>query len=79
MTIQPYNYSEPITPSDTANIFPRVTDAIYVGGAGTVTVVWANDRTQQFTCVAGQTLPVKAKRVNSTGTAGTLLVALFVN
>jgi hypothetical protein len=77
MEITPYNTSEPITKSDTVNFVRVPSDAIYVGGAGTVTVVWMNDRTEQFTCVAGQILPVRVKRVNSTGTAATLMVALY--
>lgn len=85
MTVQtgPYAKAYDITPSDTVNLRPFLTtaviftDAIYVGGAGTVTVVWQDDTTTQFTCVAGQILPVKVKRVNATGTAATLLRALF--
>lgn len=79
MEITPFNKSDPITKSDTVNFTSGPCDAIYVGGAGTVTVVWVNDRTEQFTCVAGQILPVRAKRVQSTGTAATLMVALYTN
>jgi hypothetical protein len=89
MTIQTGYYAKglDITPSDTINIRTVLTggstlgavypDAIYVGGAGTVTVVWQDDTTTAFTCVAGQILPVKVKRVNNTGTAATLLRALY--
>jgi hypothetical protein len=81
---QPYNKASVITKSDTVNIAVATpvgtrtfTDAIYIGGAGTVTVVFEDDTTAAFTCVAGQILPVKAKRVNATGTAATLLLAMF--
>lgn len=86
----PYNKAVAISTSDTVN-FDKSTqtqvvagnkaipcDAIYVGGAGTVTPVLESGVTgPTFTCVAGQTLPFKAIRVNATGTAGTLLIALY--
>jgi hypothetical protein len=77
----PYNVSRPITKSDTVN-FPTnvkdgVCDAILVGGAGIVVVVYPDDKTDQITCVAGQILPVRAKRVNSTTTTATVMTALY--
>lgn len=84
---QPYNFSRPITKSDTVN-FDGTTysataagkaipcEAIYVGGAGIVVAVYENGQTENFTCVAGQILPVKAIRVNSTTTTATLMAAL---
>lgn len=83
---QNYNKAVAITKSDTINIDGSTLntandanpcDAIYIGGAGTVTVVFEDASTAAFTCIAGQILPVKAIRVNSTGTAATLLLALF--
>lgn len=79
----PYTKALAITTSDTVNLRPFLatgvtfSDAIYIGGAGTLTVVWQDDTTSQFTCVAGQVLPVKVKRVNTTGTAATLLLSLY--
>lgn len=70
-----YNLAAAITKSDTVN-FTRLTDAIYVGGAGIVVVVFEDDSTANFTCIAGQILPVRAKRVNSTTTSATLMLAL---
>lgn len=52
-------------------------DAIYVGGAGIVVAVAEDGSTCAFTCVAGQILPIKARRVNSTTTSATLMVALY--
>jgi hypothetical protein len=76
-----YNVARAITKSDTVNLPTNVNDglcdAIYVGGAGIVVAVFPDDSTQQFTCVAGQTLPVKVKRVNSTTTTATLMIALY--
>jgi len=39
--------------------------------------VLQDDSTVNFTCVAGQVLPIRAKRVNSTTTSATLMVALY--
>jgi hypothetical protein len=74
----PYNHAIPIVPSNTVEIAGRPTDAIWVGGAGTVTVVFGEaDRTATFTCLAGQLLPLRVRRVNATGTTATLMQALF--
>ncbi len=77
-----YNKSTDITASNTINLpmFTQngwLTDAIYAGTAGTVTVVYLDGSTQQFTTIVGTVLPVRCKRVNLTGTAATLLVALY--
>lgn len=87
---QPYPRSVTITKSDTVNFDgstysanpagnfkPIPCDAIYVGGAGVVVVVYENGATASLTAVAGQTLPVKAIRVNSTNTTATLMEALY--
>jgi hypothetical protein len=52
-------------------------DAIFCGGAGTVAVVSESGIVTGFTLAVGEILPVRAMRVNSTGTAATLLVALY--
>lgn len=72
-----YNKTTTVVPDDTANLPMWVqnqipTDAIQVGsiaGGATVTVVYPDDKTQAFTVVAGTILPVKVKRVNTTGTS----------
>lgn len=83
---QPYNKSFPITKSDTVDFEQfqigglghfGLCDAIFVGGAGVVAVVFQDNSVQNFTCVAGEILPVKARRVNSTNTTATLLQALY--
>jgi hypothetical protein len=67
-----------ITPSDTADL-PALTQAIYVGGAGTLAAVMANGTAGTFTGVlAGQILPLTARRVNATNTTATNLVSLRV-
>lgn len=70
-----YNTAAAITKSDTVNL-TRLSDAIFVGGAGIVAVVFEGDDVVNFTCTAGQILPVRAKRVNSTNTTATLMNAL---
>src|SRR5258706_14181774 len=59
------------------NTKPIPADGLYVGGAGTVTVVYENGQTNQYTAVAGEILPIRTIRVNSTGTAATLMLALY--
>jgi hypothetical protein len=76
-----YNLYFAITKSDTDN-FPVVAnrslcDAIYVGGAGIVVAVQQDGTAVNFTAVAGQIIPIAAKRVNSTTTTATLMVALY--
>lgn len=64
-----------ITPSDTVN-FSQPCEAIYVGTAGDVVAV-VNGVAVTFVAPAGAVLPVKATRVNSTGTTATDLVGLW--
>lgn len=77
-----YRKGVSITPSDTVDFVRQgtsdnLTAGIYVGGAGIVQVVFQDGSVVPFTCVAGQILPVAAKRVNNTSTTATLMVALF--
>lgn len=85
---QPYNRSVAITKSDTVNYDGSTfsanaatkaipAEAIFVGGAGIVVAVYENGQTDQFTCVAGELLPVKTIRVNSTTTTATLMAAMY--
>lgn len=66
-----------VTPSDSADLtYPA--ECLYVGGAGVVTLDTAGGQTSvPFTVPAGQYLWVHAKRVRSTGTTATLIVALW--
>lgn len=66
--------AEAITPHDTnANAF----DAIYVGGAGNVSVETVGGQITTFTAPAvGSTLYIKTRRVRATGTTATNLVGL---
>ncbi len=74
-----YRRAATITKHDSTNISTGLTDAIHVGGAGTMTVVFEDNSTCQFTVAVGDILPVRAKRVNATGSGATLLSALYQN
>lgn len=74
-----------VTPSDSTNFsvtalgqsFTR-TRALFVGGAGNIVVVDEAGTTCTFTgVVAGSVLPIVCKRVNSTNTTATNIVAMF--
>jgi len=72
----PYTEAIAIVTSDTVDI-GRLTDAVYVGGAGIVQAVMQNNRVAAFTAVAGATLPIRVRRVNATSTTATLMLALY--
>lgn len=74
-----FNKGAAITPSDGTDIAGGVTDAVYVGGAGVVAAVFQDGSIANFTAVAGATLPLKVRRINSTNTTATLLNALYQN
>jgi len=66
-----------ITKSDTTD-FDVLCRAIYVGGAGNVVAVMYDGTAVTFTGVpAGTLLPIAARRVNSTSTTATAMVALY--
>ena len=74
---QPATKAVAITPDDDTDLefTPR---ALYIGGAGAVTVILRND-TAAVTFAAvpvGTVLPVRPKRVLATGTDATLLLGL---
>jgi len=65
------NYAFSISPN--SNVLPRVTKAIYVGGAGNV-VATVSGVSVTFTAVpAGTILPIRASKVTATTTATNLV------
>jgi hypothetical protein len=69
-----------VTKSDSADIAlinGRGPRALRIGGAGDVAVVDQRGTVVVYTCVAGEVLEVKAKRVNSTSTDATGIVAWY--
>lgn len=75
-----YSSFQAVTPHDTNVLAKGTCDAIYVGGAGNVTVRSADDASNvTFIAVpVGTILPVRTKQVRSTATTATNLVALFL-
>lgn len=67
------DHAEVATPSDTVDL-TYITRAVYVGGAGTMTVVMVSGAVVSHTVVAGAILPIGITRVNATGTTATLIV-----
>jgi hypothetical protein len=67
-----------VTPSDSAR-FASAARALYIGGAGNVSVVPANNGSSVvfLGVVAGSILPVRCLGVNATNTTATNIVALF--
>ena len=72
-----YNYAA-VTASDTVNFTQGVARAIYVGGAGNMVCVLESGTAITFTGVlAGVVYPIRCKRINSTSTTATLMIALY--
>lgn len=67
-----------VTPSDSTDL-PRIARALYVGVSGNISVICEDGGTAvTFTGLsAGQILPVRVKRVRSTSTTATSIVALY--
>lgn len=71
-----------VTPSDTVSITlpsgQTFTKGLYVGGAGNISVLMADGSSATFTSVAaGSLLPLSVKRVNSTSTTATSMIAVY--
>lgn len=75
---QPVRRGFSIVPHDT-NALAVIPRGIYVGGAGDVVVTLQSDSSSiTFKAVpVGTILPVRAKKVHSTGTTATLLLGLY--
>jgi hypothetical protein len=67
-----------VTPSDSVNFTQGTTRWLYVGGTGNITAVMEDETTCLFSTIpAGALLPISCKRINSTATTATTIVALF--
>ena len=74
-TVSAYDAAE-VTPSNSVEIRP--TRGLFVGAAGNIKVDMALGTTLTFTGVqAGSILPIQVKRVYSTDTTATDIVALY--
>lgn len=80
LTPFPYSidFGAAITPHNTTDFANGTCDAIYVGGAGDLVVVWQDGSTSTFAgAVAGTVYYFRARRVNATGTTATNLIACY--
>lgn len=73
----PAEYATVVTPSDSTDL-TKVARALYVGTGGNVNLDTPDGATVVFSNVqAGSILPVRVKRVRSTSTTASNIVALF--
>lgn len=74
----PARGAKAVTPSDADDLPDGACRALYVGGAGNVSVVTLDGDEVTFVGVAaGTALPVRLTAVKSTGTTATSLLALY--
>lgn len=66
-----------VTPSDTVDIPNGPARSLRIGVAGNVAVVDPTDVVVVYACATGEVLNVACKRVNSTSTTATSIVAWF--
>lgn len=77
--IDPARNAFVVTPADGADLVGNsCTRGVWVGGAGNLNVDMANGSTVLFSGIpAGTFIPIQVKRIRSTSTTATLIVALF--
>jgi hypothetical protein len=74
--IAPATRAEAVSKSDTADL-TCVSRGIYVGGTGDVAAVMMSGDVVTFVAVpAGTLLPIRCRRINSTNTTATNMVAI---
>lgn len=74
----PSSIAYAVTPHDSTDILGGMnTRALYVGGAGNLVAVMDSGAVTFTAVPAGTVLPIRCKRVNSTNTTATAIVALF--
>lgn len=67
-----------VTPDDANDLTNGVTKGLYVGGSGDIKVDMADGSTAIFTGIsAGMIHPLSVKRVHSTGTTATFILAVY--
>lgn len=72
----PATHAETVTSSDTDDL-QYASRALYVGGAGDVSVITLSGATATFLAVpAGSILPIRVTRVRSTATTATAILSL---
>ncbi len=74
----PCRHAAAVTPSDTVARLAAVSRFLFVGGAGTLTVIMEDGAVVLFTGVlAGSVLPIQVSQVKNTGTTCANVVALW--
>jgi hypothetical protein len=66
-----------VTPNDSTDLSRTPTRALYIGGAGNLVVDMAEGPTVTFTAVPVGIFPISVKRVRSTSTTATNIIALY--
>jgi hypothetical protein len=67
-----------VTPSDGTDLPDGVCRGLYIGSGGNLVVISQSGSTVTFTgVVTGSVLPIRAKRVKSTSTTASSIVALY--
>jgi seryl-tRNA synthetase len=72
----PATHAFSVTPHD-SNELPETTRALYVGGAGTISLVLVSGAEVTLANVASSSIiPLRATRIKATGTSATLIVGM---
>lgn len=78
MNARNYRQAQAVTKSDSTIVN---CEAFYVGGAGNVAIIAKDDASDTAVtltaCVVGQILPIACKKIMSTNTTATAIVALY--
>ncbi len=72
----PAYHAAAVTPSDTVDL-TNATTALYIGTAGTLTVIMVGGEQVSFGNVVAGYLPIRVSRVLAAGTGATNIVALW--
>jgi hypothetical protein len=72
----PATSAEAVTPSDSTDL-TTASRALWIGGAGNISVIMLDGTTILFSGIAaGTLLPIRVSRVKSTSTTATLIVSI---
>lgn len=72
----PADNAEAVTPSDSVSLV-NVSRALWIGGAGNITVIMKDGTTVLFSGIqAGTWMPLRVSQVKATGTTATLIVSV---
>lgn len=73
----PADFGAAVTPSDSVNLPDGDCVALYIGTAGALRILCPNGREVTFAATVAGVLPIKVRRVYSTSTTATNIVALY--